>query len=47
MNNTLTQGFSEACFEQDEFDYSYIDLNDLDDLDDEQVQDYFDTYYQQ
>jgi hypothetical protein len=47
MNETLSHGFSEACFEQDEFDYSYFDLDDLDDLDDEAVQDYFDNLYQQ
>ncbi len=47
MNETLTNGFSEASFEHDDFDYSYFDLDDLDDLDDEQVQDYFETLYQQ
>lgn len=43
MNETLAHGFSEACFEQDEFDYAYIDLDILDDLDDEEVQDYYDS----
>ncbi|WP_260293165.1 hypothetical protein [Sedimenticola hydrogenitrophicus] len=43
MNETLAHGFSEACFEQDEFDYGYIDLDNLDDLDDEEVQEYFDS----
>jgi len=46
MNDKLAIGFSEACFEHDEFDYSYVDLDDLDDLDDEQVQDYFESLNQ-
>ena len=43
MHEALSHGFSEACFEADEFDYGYIDLDQRDDLDDEEVQDYFDS----